>query len=279
VPHAEQGILLYDRERHASHTYLYGGHDAGTCCRYHLALNRWLLGYPDQALTLIRDAQGLAEQLGHPMSSAITMWNMAWIHYQRGERDVAADIAERLGALANSHGFRAWLEQGIVMPHTRPPVRIDAVALSEIHQQLGRVRSARWRHISILCVFAELCLDSGHLEEGLRALDTIDAANRDAFYASEVYRIEGELLLGLEHASAQTAEERFRTALALARARTEKSLELRAAMSLARLWRKQGKSEDAIRLLSDTYGWFTEGFATRDLVTASALLNELKGAG
>ncbi len=276
VPHAERGIALYDRDRHAPHAFSYGGHDPGACCRYHLAMNRWLLGYPDQALASIRDAYRLAEELRHPMTTALTHWYMAWVHYQRGEREAAAEAAERLHSLAQSHGFKAWLDVGIVLPQARPTVRLDADILAETRQQLMRVPSAAWRRVFCLCVLAELCVDAGHPEEGLRVLAAVRAADRDAFYAPEVHRIEGELLLASADAAADSAEQRFRTAIDLARRRAEKSLELRAATSLARLWRQQGRNEEARRVLADIYGWFTDGLQTRDLIAAKTLLEELR---
>ena len=97
--------------------------------------------------------------------------------------------------------------------------------------------------------------------------------DRDAFYAPEVYRIEGELML--INSETDAAEKCLRTALDLARSRAEKSLELRAATSLVRLWRGQGKSQEAFHLLADIYGFFTEGFETRDLLTAKAIMAEL----
>jgi hypothetical protein len=135
-------------------------------------------------------------------------------------------------------------------------------------------RSAAWRHIFFLCVFAELCLDSGHSEQGLRALATIGPADRNAFCAPEIYRIEGELLL--LSADTGAAQERFQTAIELARRRAERSLELRATTSLARLWRQEGRKGEAWRLLVDIYGWFTDGLETRDLIAAKALLGELE---
>jgi predicted ATPase len=91
----------------------------------------------------------------------------------------------------------------------------------------------------------------------------------------EVYRIEGELMLQSASASADAAEERFRKAIELARSRAQKSFELRAATSLARLWQRQGRNDEARRALADIYGSFTEGMGTRDLIVAKALLEEL----
>jgi predicted ATPase len=101
------------------------------------------------------------------------------------------------------------------------------------------------------------------------------AADRNAFYAPEIYRLEGELMLLSDPGSAG-AEESLQSALDLARRRAVKSLELRAATSLARLWGGQRRKEEAWRLLADIYGWFTEGLQTRDLIAAKALLEELK---
>ena len=278
LTHAERGIALYNRDQHASSIYLYAGHDPGACCRYHAAMNRWLLGFPDQALACVRDALALAQQLDHPLTIVHTLQNVTWVQCQRGEWEAAAEAAERLASFADSYGFKGWLGDWIIISHRFRTARLDAVALADAYQQLLDQRRSAWRYVSLLCMFAELCLDSGYPDEGLRVLATVGATDRNAFYAPEVYRLEGELLLRSTDGSTSIAEERLRTALDLARSRAEKSLELRAAASLARLWYRQGKSEDAWRLLSDVYGWFTEGLKTRDLVAASALLRELKPA-
>jgi tetratricopeptide (TPR) repeat protein len=141
--HAERGIELYDRDSHASHAFFYGGHDPGACCRYHLAIDRWLLGYPDQALATVREAYSVAEQLGHAMTTFITLGFMACVHYQRGEREAAAETAERVRLLADSHGFKNWPEAGIVMTHARATAHLDGAALAEIGQRCSR--SAAWR--------------------------------------------------------------------------------------------------------------------------------------
>jgi predicted ATPase len=124
-------------------------------------------------------------------------------------------------------------------------------------------------------VLAELYANAGLAGEGRRVLAAIDEEDRGAFYAPEVHRIEGELSLRRTAPAPDDAERCFRTAIDLARRRGEKSLELRAATSLARLWQRQGRRDDAGRLLAGTYGWFTEGFDTADLKEAKALLDEL----
>jgi predicted ATPase len=113
-------------------------------------------------------------------------------------------------------------------------------------------------------------VDTGCPEEGRHVLASIGQEDRRAFLAAEVLRLEGEL-------HPEAAERWFREAIALARSRAEKSLELRAATSLARLLAGRGQRDEARALLGPVYGWFTEGFTTRDLREAKALLGELGG--
>jgi predicted ATPase len=124
-----------------------------------------------------------------------------------------------------------------------------------------------------MCVFAELCLAAGCLDEGAETLRSINETDRQGFYAAEIQRIEGELRLARGRLA--EAEEQFRTAIQVARERAEKSLELRATTSLARLLARQGRREEARRQLAAVYGWFTEGFDTRDLREAQRLLDTL----
>ena len=111
VPHTQRGIALYDRDRDATQMFVYGGHDSGVCCRHTLGLNRWLLGYPDQALLAMRDASRLSDELQHPMTSVITLWYTAWLHYQRGDWE-GAEIAERLARSSMPTTSRALSSRG-----------------------------------------------------------------------------------------------------------------------------------------------------------------------
>ena len=144
---------------------------------------------------------------------------------------------------------------------------------------------AAWRAIGagvaspwFLALLAEACGKAGQIDEGLRTLDEALAVvqnNEEHLYEAEVYRLKGELLLQEGPAHQEVAEEHFQQALTVARRQQAKSWELRAAMSLARLWQQQGKRAAAHQLLAEVYGWFTEGFDTADLQEAKALLEEL----
>jgi predicted ATPase len=132
----------------------------------------------------------------------------------------------------------------------------------------------------LLATLAEACGQAGQSAEGLRALEEAlerVQAKEEHLYEPEVYRLKGELLLQQPTAQQGEAEEHLQQALALARYQQAKSLELRAALSLARLWQQQGKRSAAHALLAPIYGWFTEGFDTADLQDANALLEELEG--
>jgi len=274
VPHLEQGLALYDRERHASQVFLYGGHDPGVCCRYYLALTRWLLGYPDGSGDAVRDALRLVEELKHPLTTVNALWFGAWVHYQRGERDMAAAVADRAVELAGQHAFSGWTDAALSLTWVGAGRRLDMQAIAELHRRLASAWTggAIWRQVFCLCTLAELYAEASRVDEALGALASIPEEARGAFYAPEIHRLEGELSLRRSQPATDDAEGHFRTAIDLARVRAEKSLELRAATSLARLWTSQGKHEDARRLLAGVYGWFTEGFATADLRAARSLL-------
>ena len=180
-------------------------------------------------------------------------------------------------ALGREYTFPTWIDFALVLIHARSGTRPDRQVLADLHHQLVTTWSgaAVWRQVFCLCAFAELSGEVGQVEDALGALASIPGDARDAFYAPEIYRIEGEMLLRRSEGAMEDAERCFRTAYELARERAERSLELRAATSLARLWQRQGKRDEARRLVTDVYGWFTEGFETADLRRAKALLDAL----
>ena len=279
--HMEQGFALYDPHKHKHHAFLYGGHDPGVCCGGHAADVLGLLGYPDQALRRSQDALSLARELSHPSSIGHALSFAAWFHQLRGEREaVQARVAEGM-ALATEQGFsprrkqadflQGWLlvEQG----H-----REVGIAQMIAARAAGRApASGRWdAHIAAL--LADTYGKEGQTAEGLRVVNEelsrlqITGAR---FYEAELYRINGELLLRQAVPDEELAETCFEKAIEVARRQQAKSLELRAAMSLSRLWKRQGKKEEARQLLAEIYGWFTEGFETADLQDAKALLQQL----
>jgi predicted ATPase len=181
---------------------------------------------------------------------------------------------EQLLVVGREHGISVMMAASIFL--------LDADTCSEkceLAELVDRLQetwaSANWHRVFCMCVLAERCNEKPHIEEGLAVLASISANDRGAFYAPEIHRLEGELRRGLPLRDASRIESCFQAALTLARQRGEKSLDLRAAVSLARLWRDQGKRDEARELLAPAYGWFTEGFETLDLKQAKALLDEL----
>ncbi len=204
------------------------------------------------------------------------LWFTGWVHYQRGDRETAAATADRHLALATEHGFIGWIDIAMLLRHVRADAPPSLQALAELHRQmLSATVGAPWRQVFCLCVLAELYGEADRPEEALGVLASIPQAHRGASYAPEIQRIEGELLLRRPAPALDDAARRFQAAIDLARQRSEKSLELRAATSLARLWQRQGQCDEARRLLGEIYGWFTEGFDTADLRDARSLLAQL----
>ena len=280
--HMEQGFALYDPHKHKHHAFLYGGHDPGVCCGGHAADVLGLLGYPDQALRRSQDALSLARELSHPSSIAHALFFAAWFHQLRGEREaVQARVAEGM-ALATEQGFsprraqadflQGWLlvEQG----H-----REVGIAQMIAARAAGRAAAPGRRDAHIAALLADTYGKEGQTAAGLRVVN--EELSRlqitgTRFYEAELYRINGELLLRQAVPDEELAETCFEKAIEVARRQQAKSLELRAAMSLSRLWQRQGKkTEEARQLLAEIYGWFTEGFGTADLKAAKALLEEL----
>jgi hypothetical protein len=220
----------------------------------------------------MRDAQRLADELKQAQTTAIVEWMSVVLRLWRGERAAAEEGAERLMAVAVLHGFMQWTDLGIVVAPARAAT-LDADALAERHERLIKSPTAIWRRVICLCHLTQLCLEAGAIDLGRRIMASIGGEHRGAFLAPEIERLEGELCLG--GAQPDDAEAHFRAAIDLARRRQEKSLELRATTSLARLLAAQGRHDAAHTSLAAIHGWFTEGFETADLRAASRLLREL----
>jgi len=276
--HCERGRALYDPQQHRQHAFLYGGHDPGVCCGSHAAQTLWLLGYPDQALRRSQEALSLARELSHPYSIAFALLWAARIHKFRGELEALRERTEEAMILVAEQGFPRWLMLGNIL------LGWLSVEHGSVEQGIKQLRQALADEASLaeqqssLAFVAEAYGKAGRLEEGLGLLAEALARARKSelrYYEAELHRIKGELLLGRTAPNEGEAEGCFQSALQVAHRQSAKSLELRAAISLSRLWQRQGKREEAQKLLADIYGWFTEGFDTADLREAKALLEGL----
>ena len=278
--HLAQGKALYDPQQHRAHAILYG-QDPGVVCLSFASRTLWLLGYPDQALQRSQEALTLARELSHPFSLAFALFFAAWIHQYRGEQQVALERTEALLALSTEQGFVQRLAQGRIL---QAAVLVEqggeAEGIARIRQNLAAygATGADLGRPAYLALLAEAYGRARQADEGLTVLAEALAAVQETgirFHEAELYRLEGELLLRQAIPVEQQVETYFHRALAMARRQQAKSLELRAALSLSRLWQQQGKRDGARELLAPIYGWFTEGFDTADLQEAKALLEEL----
>jgi predicted ATPase len=278
--HLEQGMRLYDPEQHRGHAALYG-RDPGVDCHAYAALTLGLLGYPDQALARMRTALTLAEQLAYPLSQGWALAFTAWLHQFHRAGRLTQKWSEAAIVLAHEHGFPQVSAMGRILHGWACAIQGGgASGVAEIHQGLAawRATGTEIARPSYLALLAEWYGKAGQRAAGLDVLAEARAAaqqRQERFYEAEFYRLEGALLLAQSVDRVAEAATCFQHALTIARQQQARWWELRAAMSLARLWQQQGKRDEARELLTPIYGWFTEGFDTADLQDAKALLEAL----
>ena len=278
--HLEQGIALYNRQQHHHLAFRYGL-DLGVWCLSCGAWPLWLLGYPEQAIQRCQEALTLARELAHPFSLTHALFYAAYLHYFRREEHAAQEQAETAMALASAKGFPQMVAAGMITRGWALAMQGQGEeGIAQLHQGLAAFRTAageldRPRYLALL---AEAYAQGGQPEAGLTTLaEALAVAHKTGgrYWEAELYRLNGELLLALSAEKHTEAEACFCQALDIARRQQAKSLELRAATSLSRLWQQQGKRTEAYDLLAPIYGWFTEGFDTPDLRQAEALIEEL----
>jgi DNA-binding SARP family transcriptional activator/predicted ATPase len=277
--HLEHVIAFYDPQQHHGLVYLYG-QDPGIASLNYASWALWSLGYPEQALKRAGESLALAQELAVPLNLVYAQTVAGSCYAFCYDWQKAQELAEACIHLSTEHGFPYWLAGGILL-------RGWALAgqgqteegVAQIRQGLTMTRAtgSRLTNSIHLAILAETYGRMGQIEEGLTVLgEAMTMAHRggEYFYEAEIHRVKGELLLVQGEADAEV-EVCFRQAIEVARRQRAKSLELRATVSLCRLWQKQGKREEARQLLAAIYGWFTEGFDTPDLKEAKALLEAL----
>jgi predicted ATPase len=251
------------------------------CCQDYAAFTLWVLGFPDQALQQSYEALRLAQELAHPFTLAIALTFAALLHQFRREAQAAQGQAEAAMALCRENGFEEFGMYGRIL---------QGWAMAEQGQREEGVAQMRegvvaWGAMGVelyrdyqLVQLAEAYGQVGEAGEGLCVLGEALAVVHNTggrFYEAELYRLKGELLLQQAVPDAPQAEACFQQAHAVALRQQAKSLELRAAVSLSRLWQQHGKRAEARELLAPIYNWFTEGLDTADLQEAKALLAAL----
>jgi predicted ATPase len=276
----ERLIGLYDPQIHQSLALRYGL-EFGTAASAYCAWALWLLGYPDQALDHGRQTLALLEQIKHPYSESRCLYWNAVLHAFREEWPIVHERAASAMKSADEHGFELVLAAGQIMQGAATAaIGQRSVGLQQIRDGLDAYQATGglFQRTYYLAMLAQTLNEEGLPEEGIEVLqDAADLVETtgERYYQAEIYRLKGELLLSASPRASIEAEACYQQALDVARHQEARSLELRAATSLARLWREQDKQREAQELLAQTYDWFTEGFDTTDLKDARALLDEL----
>jgi predicted ATPase len=249
-------------------------------CRRYAAWTKWFLGYPDQALELIRETLTLAQKHGHPFTIAGAQAIAGFIQLHRREVRAVKERAEELIALSTEHGFLLWKLSGTIF---RGWTLVERGQQEEGIEQIRQGLDA-WNATGAYAgdspyhsLLAEAHLRMGQVTEGLAVLDKALAKVEETgerYMEAEYHRLKGELLL-MGGADAGEVERQFLQAIDTARQQGARSLELRATVSLSRLWQAQSRKKEARQMLAGIYDWFSEGFDTVDLKEAKALLEAL----
>jgi len=298
--HLEQGTTLYDPQQHRSYVLLHG-EDPGVLCLGHASLVLMLLGYPEQALRKSHEALTLAQELSHPYSLAFVHSYASCLHQGRREGQATQERAEAALTLSTEQGFaQSWVaRQTLLRGWALAAQGREKEGVAQIKQGLtARLATGSELWLTYyLALLAEAHGKAGQTEEGLsvlaEALAQVDKTE-ERYYEAELYRLKGQLVLqsgvrspesenpspqpltpNTQAETEREAEGCFHRAIDIARRQQAKSWELRAVTSLARLWQQQGKAKEAHEMLAEIYGWFTEGFDTKDLQEAKALLDSL----
>jgi class 3 adenylate cyclase/predicted ATPase len=279
--HIKKGLEIYRPEKQHEHIRVYG-HDPGVCALSNGAINLWLLGYPDEARKRAQSGIEHAEELDHPFSSCFGEWGRSRVCYMRGEISEVAERAQEYLAYAKEHRFPlmiaiAKLNLGLSLVREGQ----GAQGLAKVRDALNLVESIRSLVLWPLALsdFLWACLASGAVEEGLQAIQREKETHPltgQRWMEPEIRRLYGELMLANHPDRAAEAEGEFHLAIEISQRQSVKSLELRAVMSLARLWQKQRQVKKARERLDEIYNWFTEGFDTVDLKEAKTLLEQME---
>jgi len=275
--HFEQTIAIHDAAGIDSMVSMYGA----VLSRAHLARMLLYLGYPDQSQKVMDEAIAKAERLRLPVAVANTLALAAYMeafhHNVRKTLEFAAATARQ----GEEHGLPYYAAVAMMMRGWALAMQNqeeEGIALIRQGLASSLAIGTRQQHGYFLALLAEALNHAGRVEQGLEALSeamNVATQTNEPFYEAELHRLRGDALVKAGAASPSEAESCFHSAIKIARQQQAKSFELRAVMSLARLWRQEGRLEDGRAILAGIYGWFTEGFDTADLKDARVLLDEL----
>jgi predicted ATPase len=276
--HFEQSLTLYETHGRPSVVFLMG-EELGVVCRGFMAWETlWPLGYAERALRTSEEGLHLARELRSPYDLALALLSAASLHQLRREPELTRERAEAAIAIATEQGFSGFGTASVLLGWALVAQNQSEDGIPQILQGIEANSGAGYTVDYQLPLLVEAYCKTGQTEAGLRALNEAEnLLNKTGIrcYEAELYRLRGELSLSQNETNDAEAEVFFRRAIGVARQQSAKSWELRATVSLARLLAKQAKRAEAQAMLTEIYGWFTEGFDTADLKDAKALLDRL----
>ena len=277
----EELLDFYDPQKHRGHDYLCASVNVGVWCLCYFSWTLHDLGYPEQALTRAQEGLALARDLSHPFSEAAALFALTRIYLERRELKACIKTAEAVINLSSEQGFPFFLAWGALFHGAALAEQGDlqeGFAGMRPAVEGMRARGAVVGFSWALASMAEAHGKVGEVGEGLAVVaEGLEFVTKtgERYAEAKLHRVKTDLLLARTPADPALAEASLRDVLEVARRQSAKSYELRAATSLARLWQRQGRNQEARELLAPVYDWFTEGFDTRDLQEAKALLDEL----
>jgi class 3 adenylate cyclase/predicted ATPase len=270
---------LDDPNQHRSQALRYG-QDPGITARTYLARALWILGEVEQAEPLALEAIGMARAVEHPYTLVFTLVFLSWLYSAARNAKRTRELTDEAIAVSTQYSFElglAWAttSQGWAMAETE-----QEEGLGKLINGLSATRAtgARIHDTCTLALLAEIYLRHNRIDEGLATIEeaqTLAVTGGELFWQAELLRLKGELLLGQSDHSVRVAEQCLCEALKIAQDQHATMLELRAATSLAKLWRKLNKLDEAKRILNSVYSRFTEGVDNCDLIEAKTVLEQL----
>jgi predicted ATPase len=279
LQHLEQAHARYDPQRRPTHVAL--GVDLRVFTLSYISHALWGLGYPEQAVQRSGDALALAQEVRHPFSLALAQAYAAMLYQFRQEPHTASEYANLALSLCTEHHIAYyWAWATIIQGWSLTDQGQREEGIAQMHQGLTTLQATGGK-LRLPYYLALLAKVYGYRGQVKQSVDLLDEAFADMqrtgeyFWRAEQHRLQGTFLPAYATTHHTTAEAYLHQALDVARKQQAKSLELRAATSLARLLQYQGKCQEAHDLLAPIYNWFTEGFDTIDLKDAKALLAEL----
>ena len=277
----QQGRKLYDPQQASVHVLVYGN-DTGIGLRMFCILVKWILGFPEQARAEAKRLVNRAVELRHPFSLVCALYWTALLYQLLGDIATVQEKAEEVFKISVERNFVLYRASALVLKGwvcSEQGRQDDGIALIQQGIAGQQAPGAAFIRMSELSILAEAFRKAGKIQNALAVLADADQAvveTQQRGWMAENLRIKGELLLLHDSKDTRQAEDCFQQALVIARDQQAKSWELRAALSLSRLWQQQDRMADAHHLLKGVYETFTEGFDTADLIEARGLLEQLQ---